>query len=273
MPTPDLERICRYATDHTIFSTMATDLKHAPLMFNPGAGPKRNNQQYGRAQKAVCRRGAFQTTAFFVAEGSGEVVLGDRRSGPSAPPVRDNLFRTSRKRRRPITRLREGSKRSTSTCKRWGKPSEQDGPRFYVYPTVQGASKSTVTTEAEMNEFTGSVAKESNHGSLESTVVTKASSSVSSPRLETTANWSRGSGEEGQTKPVAILKRGDFFGIAPLARSSELQQVRNDRCFHSILSHDMTWNDNSHWGGCLSGMWPTYAIAVKLCDSLILVPA
>lgn len=247
MPTPDLERICRYATDHTIFSK--TDFKYPPLMFNPGAGPKRSHRQYGRAQKVVCRRGAFQTAAFFVADGSGEVILGDRGSSSSAPPIRDNLFRTSRKRRRPITRLKEGIKRSTSiitsTYKCGRIPSEQNGPRFYVYPTVQGPSQSTTTTEAEMNQYKASVAEEANHESLQSTVVTKASSSVSSSRLEnavSSVNWSSGSEEEeeeGQTKPVAILHRGDFFGIAPMnrSRSTDLQQVRN---FHSGLSHDMT---------------------------------
>lgn len=210
-------------------------------MLNPGAEPSPGHRQYGRAQKAVCRRGAFQTTAFFVAEGSGEVVLGDRRSFPSGGPVPgDNLFRTSRKRRRQCTRLKKGIKRSIRTSKCGGNPSEQGGPRFFVYPTVEGAPQSTASAEAEANECAGSMAEESNHGSLESTVMTKAPPSVSPPRLENTADWDNGNGEEcfrageeGQTKPAAILQRGDFFGIAPMTRSTELQQVRNDRCFHS----------------------------------------
>lgn len=261
VPTSALERICRYATDRTAGSTVANPIMSPPFL-NPGvATGKLQLRDSSKRNIVICRRGALRRTAFFVAEGEGEVFVNspNRDLGcGSAWSVWDAGFgggdlSGGHKRRRRGRQKHLGGGDSVSDIIVVSGSNRTLGAASPVRSSGREPDDRVVFIGYERVKDSPPSVKTADVG--EAAVNVERTGASGTSRVE--GGWGRGcsgdgcSGDEwwanGDEKghAVAVLSRGDFFGVAPELQTTQEVTPMNTLSVHLCVELEDCWS------GCL----------------------
>lgn len=227
---------------------MASNPVHPPFA-NPSAATSMTFDHSGDCLKTVCRKGDVRGAAFFVAEGDGEVIIDGPRLGLGgcflgSPSSSGGGRRKRRRRVRPEIFGRGcsqseacGGQTKTGSPKNNSGADVQETEPFLGYSKVQGKHLAVereggkpFTAEAESRrlentaESCGRVyVSPETQASLSASLAAPLSSSVGGGWDTVSGNdWWFGAGERrSAATTVAVLEKGDFFGVVPALQASE----------------------------------------------------